>query len=269
LADPREPGERATERLGHERLAARESAVAAFQALPLASRFAVPQGVTPPALAVAMVDGGRVQIPGRRPPLAETAPAKAAAAAATPTAAAAPAPAPEWDEQPAAAGASGHWRQDQGGLLLTMHRAVSAHDPCPEIPQSFLDPLRLARLARELKQAGQATADAGADHAEPEAVGEALRAAAPPEPPEVAQRQVVARLGPWRSFAPLVAQAAWARGPQGAERKASVGGGSANNWRLQRRCFGSSVPVLDFIHALACVFAAAQAGRTFAAGRAG
>src|SRR5262249_60361212 len=39
-----------------------------------------------------------------------------------------------------------------------------------------------------------------------------------------------------------------------------------NNWALQRRFFGSFVPVLDFIHALSYVFAAATAGRPFAAG---
>jgi hypothetical protein len=147
-----------------------------------------------------------------------------------------------------------------------MHSDVSAHDPCPEIPESFVDPLRIPRLVRELKKAGKALADARADHAGPEAVEEALRTAEHYEPPEVEQRQVVASLGAWRTFAPLVAHAAWAQGFQGAERKAFVGDGSANNWRLQRRFFGSFVPILDFIHALSYVFAAAQAGRTFAAG---
>ena len=45
-----------------------------------------------------------------------------------------------------------------------------------------------------------------------------------------------------------------------------MGDGSANNWKLQRRFFGSFVPILDFIHALSYVFAAALAGRRFAAG---
>src|SRR5439155_1342365 len=70
----------------------------------------------------------------------------------------------------------------------------------------------------------------------------------------------------WPSFAPLLAAAAWALGFQGAARKAFVGDGSANNWTLQRRFFASFVPILDFIHALSYVFAAAMAGRKFAAG---
>jgi hypothetical protein len=60
--------------------------------------------------------------------------------------------------------------------------------------------------------------------------------------------------------------AAWALALQGAKRKAFVGDGSANNWKLQRRFFASFVPILDFIHALSYVFAAAMAGRKFAAG---
>lgn len=44
------------------------------------------------------------------------------------------------------------------------------------------------------------------------------------------------------------------------------GHGSANNWTRQRRFCGAFVPILDFIHALSYVFAAAQAGRKFVAG---
>jgi len=63
-----------------------------------------------------------------------------------------------------------------------------------------------------------------------------------------------------------VAAAAWAWGFQGAARKAFVGDGSANHWQVQRRFFGSFVPILDFIHALSYVYAAATAGRPRAAG---
>lgn len=70
----------------------------------------------------------------------------------------------------------------------------------------------------------------------------------------------------WPLFAPIVAAAAWAWGFQAAARKAFVGDGSANHWRLQRRFFRSFVPILDFIHALSYVYAAATAGRLRAAG---
>jgi hypothetical protein len=45
-----------------------------------------------------------------------------------------------------------------------------------------------------------------------------------------------------------------------------LGDGSDNNWTIWRNYFSSFVPILDFIHALSYVFAAALAGRKFAAG---
>ena len=259
LADlpiPEKQVERVTERIGAERLVERAAAVTAFQRLPLVEKFAVPAGVTPPTLAVVMVDGGRLQILDRRPPV------EAPADAVPPAEAAATADA-TWDEEEAPDRTAGHWREDKIGLLLTMQSAVAVDDPCPEIPAAFVDRTRIPQLVRELKQsAPPAVAESDA----PEAGAERLPTEAAYEPPQVQQRTVVATRRAWPSFAPVLAQAAWERGFQGAPRKAFVGDGSANNWRLQRRFFGSFVPILDFIHALSYVFAAAQAGRAFAAG---
>jgi hypothetical protein len=63
--------ERVIRRIGAERVAERNAEVAAYQALPLVEKFAVPAGVTAPDVAVVMADGGRLQIldrTGRRPP---------------------------------------------------------------------------------------------------------------------------------------------------------------------------------------------------------
>jgi hypothetical protein len=248
--------ERITERIGAERVAERDAQAVAFQALPLVEKFRVPPGQAAPDLAVVMADGGRLQILDRSPPAAATPPP----AASEPARAAAE---PGWDEEPAPA--AGHWREDKVALLLTMKSAVAAADPCPDIPAAFLDVVRIPQLARQLKKNVRATEDAVADTDEPEAAAEALRAQAY-EPPQVRTRQVVASRGCWPAFAPLVAAAAWTLALQGAARRAFVGDGSANNWTLQRRFFGSFVPILDFIHALSYVFAAAMAGRKFAAG---
>jgi hypothetical protein len=139
-------------------------------------------------------------------------------------------------------------------------------DPCPGIPASFLDVVRIPELVRELKKHVKGDEDGAADAAEPEAAAEALAEEAKYRPPEVRQRQVVASRQAWPAFALLLAQAAWASGFQRAARKAFLGDGSANNWKLQRRYFGSFTAVLDFIHALSYVFAAAMAGRRFAVG---
>ncbi len=252
--------ERLTEAIGDERVAQRDAATAAFQALPLVEKFVVPPDVTAPDLAVVMADGGRLQILDRGAAATAERPTATGAAAA----AAAALPEPGWDEEPPPN--KGHWREDKVGLLLSMKSAASAVDPCPDIPASFVDVLRIPKLARQLKKNARAGEDAVADSDEPEAADEALPVEAVYEPPQVQSRQVVASRGRWPVFAPLLAAAAWALGFQGASRKAFVGDGSVNNWTLQRRFFGSFVPILDFIHALSYVFAAAVAGRKFAAG---
>jgi hypothetical protein len=252
--------ERVARRIGAERVAERDAEVAAYQALPLVEKFAVPAGVTPPDLAVVMADGGRLQIRGRASPPAADAPPQAEGAA---DAAPAVPEAQAWDAEEVP---SGHWREDKVGLLLTMHSQVSAADPCPEILASFLDATRIPELVRELSRHVKQAEDAPDAAADSETADEALREESAYQPPQVAKRKVLASRLTWPTFAPLVAAAAWAWGFQGAARKAFVGDGSANHWRLQRRFFGSFVPILDFIHALSYVYAAAMAGRTRAAG---
>jgi hypothetical protein len=254
--------ERLTEGIGEERVQQRDAAAATFASLPLVQKFAAPPEGTPPDLAVVMADGGRLQILDRA--AAET---EAAAADESPAEDATPVDVvvePDWEEEEPPK--KGHWREDKVGLLLTMKSDTSAADPCPDIPASFLDVVRIPKLARQLKKNARAGEDAVEDPDDPEAADEALPAEAVYTPPQVQTRQVVASRARWPSFAPLLAAAAWALAFQGAARKAFVGDGSSNNWTLQRRFFGSFVPILDFIHALSYVFAAALAGRTFAAG---
>ncbi len=205
--------ERVTERIGVERVAERVAEVAAYQALPLSEKFAAPAGVTPPALAVVMVDSGRMQILDRR--------AKGEKPAAAANAAATTEPAEPWDEGEGRDGKAGHWREDKVGLLLVMDSVASACDPCPVIPPSFVDPTRIPKWVRELKKSvkatATATADATADGAEAEAADEALRTETVYEPPKVCQRKVLASRACWPSFASQAAAAAWAlalsRGP--------------------------------------------------------
>jgi hypothetical protein len=241
--------ERLTRCIGAERVERRDEAIATFAALPLAQKFDAPAGASPPEVACVFVDGGRLQIRERTDPTAGSAePADPKAESQT------------WEPEVVT---KGYWREDKVGLLTAMRSAPCAADPCPEIPSGFLDVLRIPMLARELGKVAAATQDV-ADTTEP------LPAPAPTEPvyeaPEVEQRRVVASCRPWPLFAVVVAQAAWAAGFQKARRKAFVADGAANNWRLRERFFGSFVAVLDFIHVLSYVYAAATAGRSFAAG---
>jgi hypothetical protein len=250
--------ERLSRAIGEERVAERAAAVKEFQELPLPKKFAVPKDVQAPDLAVVMVDGGRLQIMDR------AGAATTADPAAGTTAPLAASGNEDWEEDPA--DIKGHWREDKVGLLMTMESTVAKDDPCPDIPECFVDATRMQRLVRELKKNVKQTEDAAGETEEPEVVEQALAEEVQYEPPEVVERQVVASRCTWPSFAPVLAAAAWQLGFQGAARKAFVGDGSKNNWVLQKRFFASFVPILDFIHALTYVFAGALAGRTFADG---
>ena len=85
---------------------------------------------------------------------------------------------------------SGHWREDKIGLLMTMTSEESAVDPCPTIPETFVNPLRILKLARELKKGCTPGADAVADPAETE--GENPLEGPEYTPPAVRVRSMVA-----------------------------------------------------------------------------
>ena len=237
--------ERVCKRIGAERVAQRDEAAAQYQALPLTERKRAPAGVPAPDLAVVGCDGGRVQILERTGAAVEA------------------------EEAPDAEdGRRGkHWREDKIGLLMTMDSAVAPSDPCPEIPEAFVDPTRIVKLARELKKQAPPQEDAVKDTPEPELGVETLAENRPVyEPPDVQEKRLVASRVRWPAFGPLLATAAWTWGFFGAKRKAFLGDGSDNNWAIWRQHFSSFTPILDFIHALSYVFAAAMAGRRFAEG---
>lgn len=247
--------ERVCHRIGEERLAERDRDVSAYEKLPLVERKAAPPGVTAPAadqVAVVGCDGGRLQILERRGQAIET------------------------EEAEADEGRAGkHWREDKIGLLMTMSSEESASDPCPEIPSSFVDVTRIAKLARELKTKTSAREEAAKESSSPEAGLQALASTTATtsadteptwKPPEVLEKRMVGSRVRWPKFGPILAQAAWAWGFFAASRKAFIGDGSDNNWTLWRRHFSSFEPILDFIHAFSYVFASATAGRPFAEG---
>jgi hypothetical protein len=249
--------ERVTERIGRERCGQRDDDVARYLGLPLAERKDKPAAVAAPTVAVVSVDGGRLQIRGERPSVVSKTTAPLAEDTLPP------------DDQHRGT----HWREDKIGLLMTMTSVAQVSDPCAELPAAFVDPTRIAKLARELKtkkaaQAAASGADAAGDTAEPEHVQEVLREAQPGvwKPPEVADKYLTATRQPWAQFGPMVATLAWQRGFYQASRRAFVGDGSENVWAVWRNHFSSFEPVLDIIHAISYVFAAASAGRSFVTG---
>jgi hypothetical protein len=236
--------------IGAERVAERDAAVAAYLEKPLSERKAVPADVTAPAVAVVGVDGGRLQIFER----GSEAASGAVEAEVIEDDVAMP-------EATAATTSPMRWREDKIGLLLTMTSLAHPADPCPEIPESFINPQWIPELAKELGHGGAAKAERVEATA---ADGVSVVAAAETatwQPPQVATKQLVATRRPWQAFGPMVAQRAWSLGLYGAARRAFVADGANCNWTLWEQHFSSFVPILDFIHGLTYVFHAAMAGQ--------
>jgi len=251
--------ERITERIGRERCGERDAAVAKYAKLPLAQRKDKPANVLAPEVAVVGADGGRVQIRDDSWGTQQDAAVVAENAEA-------------WSADDQHRGT--HWREDKIGLLMTMTSAERDSDPCPQVPASFIDPTRIVKLTRELKVKKSASVEESKQEAvaatdTPEAGEQALCAAGQQvhwQPPEVKEKYLTATRRPWQEFGPMLAELAWQKGFYQAARRAFVGDGSENNWTLWRKHFSSFTPILDIIHAISYVFAAATAGRPFADG---
>ena len=100
---------------------------------------------------------------------------------------------------------------------MTMESKESTCDPCPEIPECFVDPTRILKLARELKKQALPSAEAVKETADPAVGVEAVAENQPRwEAPEVLAKRLVGSRVCWPEFGPLLACAAWAWGFFGA-----------------------------------------------------
>jgi hypothetical protein len=219
--------ERLTVAIGTERVAERDDEIARWTRLPLVERERAPDRVKPPAVVAVMADGGRYQL---RSENAET---------------------------------RTHWHEYKAGCLLELASEPSEVDPDPEVPATFLDRRRVETLTREI---GKKAADVPDD---PEDADEPVDATPPEpgtvrEPPKVVGRNVVATGRDSRAFGPLLASRAWSLGFFGAGRRAYVGDGQNWIWSIWERYFKpfGFVAILDVVHALTYVYAAATAGRS-------
>ena len=211
---------RASERVGRERVVQSQTAAKAYRRLPLPAHQQSP-GPRAPQVACIQTDGGRIQI---RPRAVETTK---------------PTTQEHW------------WRETKVGCLLSMTSDTHAQDPTPTIPAVFVDPARVAKITREIKGfSGEASAEASTPSA-PEVVHKA---------PRVVAQTVLATRENVERFGERLVAAAHAQGFAAAERKAFVADGSDTNWGLWRRHFSRYVPILDWVHAVCYVYAAAMAG---------
>jgi hypothetical protein len=225
---------RAAQRIGEERVAERREAATAYEELPLPAQRESPSGQVPQVACVQM-DGGRFQ--HRERVTAESSP---------------------HDSEHGAEGGTasdGSWCEYKAGVLMSMISKVHAEDPCPELPATFAHPEKMRKIAREIK--GFTHESAVSTAAEEEADDFKQRVGRP----ETLVKSVVATSADVEAFGPLLAQEAHQRGFAAADRKAYVADGSSTNWSIWHRYFSHYTPILDFVHALMYVYAAAMAGR--------
>lgn len=218
---------RATQRAGQQRLTEQRASVQAYEELSLPARRKSPLAAVPQVACVSM-DGGRYQ---QRERLAAPAtPARENAA---------------------------RWREMKVGCLVGMASETSLADPCPQLPQTFADAAQMREIAQEIKgfSADKELVEALGGEAETPRVKR-------PGRPQVLSKKVVATARDVTEFGPLLALAAYAQGFHAALRKAFVADGSETNWGVWRKYFSHYTPIVDFVHALMYVYAAAMAGET-------
>ena len=234
------PIERLVHRIGRERIDQRDAAVAAHQRLPLMARDGAADLDRPsPVVAMVSVDGGRLQT---RPDASDE----------------------------ADSGRTSHWRESKVSVLETYQSAVHPTDPDPHVPRCFLDLKRTAEVVRGLGHALPIGLcfDEGGPPQQPQDSPEKTdpsRAARPGRPQRLV-RSVLASRACSDDFGPMMHQAAWERNFFGANRRVFLGDGLPVNWSIHRRHFSTFTPIVDFVHALSYVFAAAFAGRPQAEG---
>ena len=217
----REQIQRWTKRVGEERVVQVARQAEAYEQLPFSERRKSPRDQIPQVACVQM-DGGRIQIRDRQ-------------------------------EVPKSRDSKGYWREDLVGCCLSMTSQEHAQDPCPTIPETFVDPERMNDLSREIKGfSGDAEAADGPASDSP---------ADRDSRPKVLVKSVLATRQGVDAFGKQLVAEAHARGFHAAKRKAFVSDGSATNWGVHRKHFSHYTPILDFTHAICYVYAAAMAGR--------
>jgi hypothetical protein len=230
--------ERIVQRLGRERIEQRQQRLKAYEASPLPERNAAPQdapqGGWEQRVAAVMVDGGRAQLRDERWGRERAAGEKR----------------PQW------------WREAKVALLATFCSKEQASDPLPEVPDCLLDPLWLVPKVNDIKAArGGESAAAEIPAEEPPCDGDKGGEAGDDRrhwsPPPLV-RSVVATFEPHQKLGSLAKAEAHHRGFAGASRRAFVADGLQSNWTIWERHFRGYTPIVDLMHVLSYVYAAAQ-----------
>jgi hypothetical protein len=160
------------------------------------------------------------------------------------------------------------WREDKISLLATAAITVSDSDPEPELPDCFGDQKYVEKLLRGIGGQGpMSPPDPQAESPAESAPADSQGPAETRKRPELWVRTYVASTCTSEEFGPMVAAEAQRRNFMNAVHKAFLGDGAAWIWKLHQQHFPTFQAIVDFLHALGHVFAAAKAAETGAAER--
>ena len=217
--------ERLTERLGKERADLRDKAAAAMQARTLRSSYK-----QPPAVAVISVDAGKAQFR-------------------------------QEDKGPGVHGA--RWGDTKVACLQTYTDVGYDKDPQPEPPEAFLNPVGVEKLCREMNRVRGTGVDKPAKEEDPESTKKQKkekkkRRKEREKRPQRLVRTVVATTEAVEAFGWMVSAEAMKRKMYAAKKRALIGDGG--NWidPLGQMHFPDWIQILDFLHLLVHLFAAAR-----------
>ena len=153
------------------------------------------------------------------------------------------------------------WREYKAACCLTLSTPVSAQDPQPQPPSKFLDPVRAARLAAEMKARRGKPATRLARQAKKGQGKKSRPGKAKKRRRWQKVRTVVASMASSEEFGWQVAAEVQRRGLDKARNKGYVCDGQKYNWTIYEMHFQAwgFIGILDFAHLLSYLYWSAQA----------
>jgi hypothetical protein len=156
-----------------------------------------------------------------------------------------------------------HWRETKNAAFHRMQSRSFDEDPQVDLPDCFRNQAYVEKLVNGLKCLKNEGFQEHSDADRPSAIGsesvEAPARQSTPWQPETVFRTCLSSLTASDAFGPMMAAEADARGFFTARKRAFVGDGLGYNWSIQQRWFPDFVPIVDFVHAVEYVYAAAKA----------
>jgi hypothetical protein len=138
-----------------------------------------------------------------------------------------------------------HWRETKNAGFFRMKTTSHTTDPHPELPRCFADRASMHGLLPGLGESN------GSSDSLPKSDSKWR--------PEVLYRTCLSSLASSDQFGPMMAAEADARGFFAAARRAFLGDGLAYNWSIQQKHFPTFTPIVDFVHPVERLYAAARA----------